>query len=137
MQAAKEPPRVRIVEVPKAFPRVRPAGCLRQSHVEQWLSVGGQLRALLSRPGFLAEAWSQFLEQAESVWLDVYQITDHRQKHRGRGKEYSSKWVRNLPVAGARWPRVSAEPTWLFHVSNELEVASRMEYPISRLRALQ
>ena len=40
-------------------------------------------------------------------------------------------------MAGARWPRVSAEATWLHRVANVLRDIADVERPIARLEALR
>ncbi|CAK0874919.1 unnamed protein product [Prorocentrum cordatum] len=157
LEATRQRPYIRVMDVPKSFPQQRPAGCARWDYRVPWVSVGAEVRRLLrSAPrqghgsraaradGQLTQlrdqvniAWQRFLEQAETDWIDIYQVGEGAQKYRGRGQPAQPRWVRKLPVAGARWPNVSVEATWLYRVSCELQLLAAVAQPVSRVRALQ
>ncbi len=135
-------PWIRVYDLPKVFPTQRPLGCWAADHAARWarakLDVQAQLDAdAVGGRDALTRVWQLFLTQAESEWIDVYQVEDAATKHVGRGTLPVPRWVRRLPVRAARWPRVSAEATWLFRVANAVKEAGRPDRPVQRLRALR
>eukprot|EP00975_Prorocentrum_lima_P022645 4764763-Prorocentrum_lima.AAC.1 len=63
----------RVYPVPRAFPVVVPQGCHRDGFGQVWEKAKSEVVDACACKQ-LTTAWTQFLDDAKNVWLDVFQI---------------------------------------------------------------